>query len=278
MNIKKIFNSFGKDWKYLFKMESPKTSDINSSTKIILLFLGTAILFFLWWGINLTNLISANILPSPIKVFSSFEELVVKKHLIQNTIYSFGINFAGYIIAILIALPLGFILGLIPGFREMFSKQIDTARFLPIPAVTGIFLAIFGLSVWLKINFLAFGIFVYLLPVVVIRIIEVDKTYKQTIWTLGANKWQQLRRVYIPSVLSRVSDDIRVLVAISWTYIVVAEMMFNTGGLGGLIPIVRQETRYDMLYAILLVFVFIAFIQDKLLMILDKSAFKFKYV
>jgi len=278
MNIKKIFSNFGKDWKYLFKMESPKTSDISSSTKLILLFLGTAILFFLWWGINLTNLISSNILPSPIKVFGSFEELIMKKHLIENAGYSFGINFAGYIIAILIALPLGFILGLIPGFREMFSKQIDTARFLPIPAVTGIFLAIFGLSVWLKINFLAFGIFVYLLPVVVIRIIEVDKIYKQTIWTLGANKWQQLRRVYIPSVLSRVSDDIRVLVAISWTYIVVAEMMFNTGGLGGLIPIVRQETRYDMLYAILLVFVFIAFIQDKLLMGLDKMAFKFKYV
>lgn len=108
---------------------------------------------------------------------------------------------------------------------------------------------------------------------------EVEETYKQTIWTMGANKWQQLKMVYFPSVLSRLSDDIRVLVAISWTYIVVAEMLNNTGGLGGLIHIVRQETRYDMLYAIFIVFIVIAFIQDKLLLWLDKKVlFKFKYV
>jgi len=275
----RIFKNFAKDWKYLFTMESAFTSDITKSTKTILQLCGWIIIFSIWWGISATGLIKDSVLPSPINVFASFGDLIVKKHLFTHAGFSVLENLLGYAMAIAIAIPLGFILGMTPGFREMFSKQIDSIRFLPIPAATGIFTALFGLTIWLKVNFLAFGIFVYLLPVVVIRIMEVDKTYKQTIWTLGASKWKQLRMVYFPSVLSRLSDDIRVLVAISWTYIVVAEMMNNTGGLGGLIHIVRQETRYDMLYAIFIVFILIAFLQDKLLLVLDKKVFfRFKYV
>jgi NitT/TauT family transport system permease protein len=158
------------------------------------------------------------------------------------------------------------------------AKPMDSIRYIPIPVTTGIFVGLFGLTIWLKVNFLAFGIFVYLLPVVVQRIDEVDKTLKQTIWTLGASKWQRLKHVYIPSVLSRISDDTRVLVAISWTYIVVAEMMNQVGGLGNLAVIARQESRYDMLYAIILLILFIGFVQDVLFKIGDKAAFKFKYV
>lgn len=260
-------------------MESASTLDTGRGTKILLQISGWIILFLIWWAISLSGMIKTTVLPSPIDVFASFKDLILKKHLLDNTLFSVTENVLGYIMAVVLAVPLGFLLGMIPGFREMFSKQIDSVRFLPIPAATGIFTGLFGMGIWLKVNFLAFGIFIYILPVVVIRIMEVEETYKQTIWTMGANKWQQLKMVYFPSVLSRLSDDIRVLVAISWTYIVVAEMLNNTGGLGGLIHIVRQETRYDMLYAIFIVFIVIAFIQDKLLLWLDKKVlFKFKYV
>ena len=275
MNIKAL-QSFKKESKHLFKMGFE--GHFSKTTKTIVQIIGASIIFFIWWILPTLNIVSSNILPSPIKVITSFGTLFTEKHLLFNTVYSIVVNLGGYFLAVALAIPIGFIMGLYPAFKLSMSKPVDSARFAPLPIATGIFVAIFGLTIWLKINFLAFGIFVYLLPVIVQRIEEVDETLKQTIWTLGATKWQRLTKVYIPSVISRVSDDTRVLVAISWTYIVVAEMMYNTGGLGGLAPIVRQESRYDMLYAIILLILAIGFFQDKLFKSLDKKAFKYKYV
>jgi NitT/TauT family transport system permease protein len=274
MNIKKILSSIKKDFKNLFKMAYD--GPISSSTRSFVQTIGWAMVFIIWWG--LSTIVSERILPNPLDVFKSFVPLYTDKYLIYNTFYSIGVNLGGYVLAVSLAIPIGFLMGLFPIFKYSMNKPVDSARFVPIPVTTGIFVGLFGLSVWLKINFLAFGIFVYLLPVVVQRIEEIDKTLKQTIWTLGASKWQRIKMVYIPSVLSRISDDIRVLVAISWTYIVVAEMMNQVGGLGNLATIARQETRYDMLYAIILLILLIGFLQDKLFKGVDKLAFKHKYV
>ena len=56
------------------------------------------------------------------------------------------------------------------------------------------------------------------------RIDEIETLHKQTITTLGASKWQTITSVFFPAVISKLMDDIRVLVAISWTYIIFAEM------------------------------------------------------
>jgi NitT/TauT family transport system permease protein len=163
------------------------------------------------------------------------------------------------------------------------SKQIEAIRFTPLPATTGIFMAIFGLGFGVKVEFLAFGIFVYLLPAVTQRIrdIETDdhlKALKQTIWTLNAGTWQSLRHFYIPSVLSRFSMDIINLVAVSWTYIVIAEMINAQGGMGYMIYMATSRgSHVDQLYAILMLIIFIGFTQDKLLKLLDRKLFKFKY-
>ena len=135
-----------------------------------------------------------------------------------------------------------------------------------------------GLGNEMKVAFLAFGIIVYLVPVVVQRIDEVDDVFLKTVFTLGANNWQKIRTVYLPSVLSRLSDDIRVLTAISWTYITIAEMLNRSGGIGELIWIARRQSRIDKAFAVLLVIVLIGILQDKLFLLLDRWLFPHKYV
>ena len=272
MNIKKIIQSLKSDSKNLFKMGYDGT--FSGVTKSVVQLAGWITVLAIWTGLSTV----VKNLPNPLQVFQAFVPLYAEKHLVYNTGYSIMVNLMGYVMAVALAIPVGFIMGMFPIFKLSMNKPIDSARFVPIPVTTGIFVGLFGLSIWLKVNFLAFGIFVYLLPVVVQRIDEVDKTLKQTIWTLGASKWQRLTKVYFPSVLSRISDDIRVLVAISWTYIVVAEMMNQVGGLGNLATIVRQETRYDMLYAIILLILVLGFLQDKAFKWADKKMYKYKYV
>ncbi len=222
-------------------------------------------------------IVSAAILPSPGSVLSSFKDLYYDNDLIVNTCYSIGYNLSGYVVALLLALPLGFLIGLFPFFRGSFQRPIDAFRYVPLPAVIGIFIGALGLGTSLVVYFLAFGILIYLLPVIVQRIDEVKEVYLKTVYTLGATDWQTIKTVYIPSVMSRLSDDIRVLTAISWTYIVIAEILGGSKGIGVQTWLAQRLGRMDKVYALLLIIVIIGILQDKIFAYLDKEFFPFKY-
>jgi ABC-type nitrate/sulfonate/bicarbonate transport system permease component len=241
---------------------------------------GFVLLLSLWHILTMGDhpIMRPSLLPSPWSVLSVYPELIQDNDLMGNTMKSLSLNLAGYIEAIAIALPLGFLVGLLPLFKGLFQRQIDAFRYVPLTAVTGLFIVWFGLKTWMKVHFLAFGILIYLLPVVVQRIIEVKDVYVKTVYTLGATKFQTIKSVYFPSVISRVSDDIRVLTAISWTYIIVAESLGNQGGIGALIwRSGNRLGRVDKVFAILLLIILIGIVQDKLLIALDKEIFPYKY-
>lgn len=261
--------------KHLFKIGG----DINAKTSITISIIGFTFICFVWLLItDISGLVKPATIPSPISVLSSLHELFMKDALIYNSIYSIKLNMQGYIEAVLIAIPLGFIVALIPLFRSMFSRYIDAMRYIPITGLIGIFIAWFGIGLSMKAHFLAFGVMVYLLPVVIQRVYETDKIHLDTAWTLGANSWQLFTKIYLPSVISKVFVDIRVITAISWTYIIVAEMVNNEGGVGAMIYSAAKQSRIDKIFAILLFIIFIGFIQDKLFQIAEKQFFKFKFV
>jgi len=220
------------------------------------------------------------ILPRPDQVIKSYPSLLSQDQLVPNALHSIWLNTQGYFWAILWALPLGFLLGLIPAVRQMFSGQVNALRFLPLTALSGLFLTWFGINDTMKIAFLSFGILVYLLPVVIQRIQEVDSVYLKTVYTLGATDWQTIKTVYLPAVFTKLIDDIRVLTAISWTYIIIAELLSRAkgiGGVGALIYIKGRLGQNHKVFAILLVIVLIGILQDKLFTLLDKRLFPHKY-
>lgn len=217
------------------------------------------------------------ILPTPLNVLTSYSELINKDELVSNTGYSLWLNLKGYFWALLIALPIGFVVGLFPLFRGLFSRIIDALRYLPLSALTGLFIIWFGINDEMKIAFLAFGILVYLLPVIVTRIDGVEDVYKTAVFTLGASKWQTIKSAYIPSVFSNLLDDIRVLTAISWTYIIIAELLNRTRGIGSLIYLKGKQGQIDKVFAALIVIVLIGFLQDRFFAYLDRRLNPHKY-
>ena len=242
--------------------------------------LGILFTLALWtwlsWGDD--PLVPPNALPKPWRVITAFGDLMQDNDLFRNTTLSLSLNLAGYLEAILLALPVGFFIGLFPVFRGMFQRQVDSIRYVPLTAILALFITWFGIGTPMKIHFLAFGIVIYLLPIIVQRIDEVNDIYVKTVTTLGATDWQTIRTVFFPAVLSKLSDDIRVLTAISWTYIIVAEMIGNEGGLGALIYRAGQRVgRTDKVFAILIVIILIGILQDKIFLKLDRVLFPHKY-
>jgi len=240
---------------------------------------GLVIILLVWWAVVATGLVKPKMLPSPISVVTCFGELVKQNHLVGNLLFSLMLNILGYIEAILIAVPLGFLIGLQPIPRALSERYITAGRFLPLSAVVGLFIMWFGMYTNMKVQFLSLGIVVYLLPMVIQRVDEVDQIYFDTVKTLGASKWQAVTSVFIPGALSKISDDIRVIVAISWTYIIIAEVVNRTqGGIGALCYGVSRASRPDKVFAILAIIILIGIVQDKFFLFLDKKLLKHKYV
>ncbi|MDQ3017292.1 MAG: ABC transporter permease subunit [Bacteroidota bacterium] len=256
------------------------TEEGSGLTKLIFGIGGVVVVLLIWYLVSTGGSPdSPSILPSPWQVFTSFGSLVNDNELFYHVGRSVAINISGYIEAILMVIPLGFIIGLIKFTRWGFQRQVDALRYIPLTAVTVLFTFWFGIGVSMKVHFLAFGILIYLLPIMVQRIDEVDDVYLKTVHTLGATDWQVLRSVYFPSVLSRLFDDIRVLTAISWTYIIVAEGIYsNQGGIGTLIYYAGQrQARYDKVFALLIIIMIIGVLQDKIFQWLDRQFFPHKY-
>ena len=261
---------------YNFKRLIDIRKDLSNDENILIAILGFLGLIALWQFIVTATDIPPQLLPTPVNVALSFQELITKNNLFSSLLYSLKLNIYGYAEAVAVSLPIGYLIGLFPFSREAMRKPLDTMRFLPLPAMTGLFIAWFGIEDNMKIQFLAFSIMAYLIPVVVQRIQEVPEVYVQTIKTLSNSRWALIYEVFIPAGLEAIYEDIRVLVAISWTYIMVAELVNQSGGLGSIIFLAARQGRTDKVFAILLVIIVIGLIQDRFFKLIGDFIFSYK--
>ncbi|MFT7121587.1 MAG: hypothetical protein ACJAZ9_001769 [Neolewinella sp.] len=110
------------------------------------------------------------------------------------------------------------------------------------------------------------------------RLWETEDVYLKTAYTLGASDWQLVKSVYVPAVLSKLIDDIRVLTAISWTYIIIAEVEYRTDGLGSMSYILDRQGNNTGVFAVLITIVLIGFTQDRLFAYMNTRLFPHRSV
>lgn len=250
--------------------------EVNRKTSIYLMIGGVIFIILIWHLLSL--IIPSLLFASPLDTMKALPELFQKDRLVKNLAYSIRLNLMGYLEAIAISIPLGYVLGLWPLFREAFSRQIVAIRFLALTALVGVFITWFGIGDTMKVHFLALGIVVFLLPATKDEIEKTPVVYVDAIRTLGASPWQEIRYVHIPIVMSRLFSQIISLVSLSWTYIIIVEVVNSSaGGIGALSYIASRQGRVDKVFCILLLIIIIGILQDFLFKYLDKLFFPHKY-
>ena len=248
---------------------------------VVLAGLGLIALVGLWEVLPRLGLVEASLVPPFSEVVASYGELFTERRLLSNTLASVQRNVLGYLAAVVVAVPLGLALGALPQVRHAMLPWVGALRFVPLAALTGFFIANFGIGEDMKVLFLAFGVGVYLVPTTVQRFDEVPGHWVQAAQTMGAGRWDVFRRVQLPVVLSRVFDDLRVLTAIGWTYIVLAESLAVSPGVApglGRLAFVLARTNTAGVYAVLIVITAIGLLQDRLFRIADQALFPHKHV
>jgi NitT/TauT family transport system permease protein len=114
---------------------------------------------------------------------------------------------------------------------------------------------------------------VYLLPAVVDAIRLVPEELAQTAFTLGASKRQVVFTVLIPAALPQIFDGFRVMNAIAWTYIILAEMVNSQSGIGYILRLAEQHNKPEWSFAGILVVGVIGITTDVLIRLLNRLLF-----
>jgi NitT/TauT family transport system permease protein len=247
---------------------------VTQATARQLALAGVAAFVAAWCGLTYGGLMPRVILPSPTEVLRAFPYLHQEEALVRSAGYSLYRVTMGFALSALVAIPLGLIMGTYPKVKHFLSPLVDPLRFLPISALVPLFLVWFGIEENMKIMLLFVGTFVYLLPLVVEAVENVDDVYLQTAATLGASRWQMVYHVLVPGSLPAVGEALRVMNGIGWTYVILAELVNPKYGLGALITVAGKRGHVDWIFAGIIVILVIGVLTDQIIRIVNKQLFK----
>ena len=255
-------------------MEMKKRNYIAISVLSLTLF------FLLWWlCTDIFKLAPSSTLPSPVKVIRTF---FVKLYdpapdgatMIQHMSSSLQITLTGYVMGLLVGIPLGILMAWYKTLDMLVRPLFDLLR--PIPGIAWIPLMIilFGIGMLSKAMVIFLTAFI---ACVVNSYTGVKQTKQVHLWvgqTFGASNFQLLIRVAVPTSLPMILTGMRVALGASWTALVAAELLASTRGLGFMIQQCRGLYRPDVIIAGMIAIGAIGAILTSLLGLLEKTVLK----
>ena len=181
------------------------------------------------------HLVKPFVLPSPIDVLNSAINILSSGKLIKNTIDTLFKVFSGLLLASVVAIPLGIILGWYQTLEDLASFVISVLR--PIPPVAWIPFSIlwFGIGTVPAVFIIFMGCVFPILVYTMDGVKRTDDVLIESAQTLGASDWEVLKRVIWPSTIPYIASGLKVGVGIALMCTISAEMIGSSSGLGYMI-------------------------------------------
>ncbi|MEM1164456.1 MAG: ABC transporter permease, partial [Pseudomonadota bacterium] len=139
-----------------------------------------------------------------------------------------------------IAVPLGLMMSSYRAVGAALEPFVDFVRYLPVPALVPLLIIWFGVGEASKIAVLWMGTFFQLLLLVQDDTKRVPGEYVESGFTLGASQWQIMRDIIVPASLPNIVDNVRITLGWCWTYLIIAEIVAASSGVGHVIWSLRR--------------------------------------
>ncbi len=227
---------------------------------------GLAILFVLWWiggylieiNPNTTNFKDFG----PIPTFQAFPELLAEGKIqaaVKTSGYRLGI---GLLIAIIVGVPIGILLGRSKIFRELSNSPFQLIRMISPLSWEPIAVIVF--TTW---N----GAIVFLIAIAAVwpivfataaGLAKVDPAWFKVARNLGAKPWHMVTQIILPAIMFDILTGVRLALGVAWIVLVPAEFLGVTSGLGYSIADARETLSYDHLTAMVLTIGIMGYILD----------------
>lgn len=216
------------------KLFLPKI-DISRSLYMTLSVLSFVVLLAVWSLLTYTKFVSPLFLPQPDQIIKSAVTLFSEYNLINDIMVSVGRVTAGFVMAAIIGVPLGVLMGSLKVCEALVEPLLGFLRYMPASAFIPLFILWLGIGEIEKVAVIFFGTFFQLTLMVMDVTKNVSKDLIDTAYTLGVSPRGVFRRVILPASLPGILDTLRITFGWAWTYLVVAEIVAASSGLGYMI-------------------------------------------
>ncbi|MEM8766412.1 MAG: ABC transporter permease [Pseudomonadota bacterium] len=144
-------------------------------------------------------------------------------------------------------LVIGLLAGLLPLMRAVLSPSLAALAMVPPLALLPILFITLGLDELSKVVLIAIGVGPFIARDLEARIRELPSEEIIKAQTLGAGTWLTLWRVVLPQMLPRLIDAVRLSLGAAWLFLIAAEAIASTEGLGYRIFLVRRYLAMDII-------------------------------
>jgi NitT/TauT family transport system permease protein len=172
-----------------------------------------------------------------------------------------------------LGLALGLWLGVIPYLRATMAPLVAAVSLIPPLAVLPILFIVAGLGELAKVLLIIIGVAPVIVRDLSLRVGELPSEQIIKAQTLGASTWQLALRVVLPQLWPRLIDALRLSLGSAWLFLIAAEAIASTEGLGYRIFLVRRYLAMDVILPYVAWITLLAFCMDWLLRLLRAKAF-----
>lgn len=193
------------------------------------------VLLALWGAVSGSGLVSDFFLPTPLQVVQASWRLLYAENFVGDIGVSVYRVFIGFSIAAAIAVPLGVLMGSVQFFRSLLEPCLAFTRYMPATAFIPLLVLWLGIDDTQKFAVIFVGTFFTLTLMVMVSTLAVPIALIEAAIMLGATPLQLVSRVIWPAAKPAVFSDLRIVLGWAWTYIVIAEIVAASSGVGYII-------------------------------------------
>jgi len=179
----------------------------------------------------------------------------------------------GLSISALAGMALGLAVGVVPYVRATIAPLIAAVSLIPPLAVLPILFIAVGLGELAKVTLIVIGVAPVIVRDLAMRAQELPNEQIIKAQTLGASTWQLVIRVVLPQMWPRLIDAMRLSLGSAWLFLIAAEAIASTEGLGYRIFLVRRYLAMDVILPYVAWITLLAFVMDWLLRLLRAKTF-----
>lgn len=232
-------------------------------------------LFIAVWSIaTFGGFVSKVFLANPIMMVQSGYDLLINQGFIKDIGMTCWRVIGGFLIATALALPLGVMMGAYKPIEAFFEPFISFARYLPASAFIPLLILWAGIGEAQKLSVIFLGSFFQLVLMIAVSIGNTRRDLVEAAYTLGASDGSLVRRVLIPGAAPEIAETLRMVLGWAWTYVIVAELIGASSGIGHMITDSQSLLATDQIIFGIIVIGLIGLASDMTFKAVNRTYFK----
>ncbi len=188
-----------------------------------------------WSAITFSGLVSKTFLADPLTMLKSGYTLLAEMGFAKDIAMTVWRVVGGFLIAAAIALPLGVAMGAYKPIEAFFEPFVSFARYLPASAFIPLLILWVGIGEAQKLSVIFLGSVFQLVLMIAVTVGNTRRDLVEAAYTLGVSDRTLIRRVLIPGAAPEIAEILRTVLGWAWTYVIVAELIGASSGIGHMI-------------------------------------------